>query len=142
MDYHVFGPVFLRHDDLDTYSKSEIQNKIGSSQTGNQIQYRIFGDSAYAVLSSPHIYTRIQHEGYQDEALENTMSACRQSIEWNYGDLFRFWAFIDFNHSLNIRKSQISMYCSATIILRNSHVTMNGNRTSQFFSCTPPNFEN
>jgi len=76
------------------------------------------------------------------EALENrAMSSCRETIEWDYGDVGRYFKHLDYKHVLKIRKMPIAKMCLCAFILRNALVCMNGSNTTEYFNCEPPSFE-
>ena len=47
MDFEVWGPVAVRHNDNYTLARSTILEKLHDCQLMNLIKYIIFGDSAY-----------------------------------------------------------------------------------------------
>jgi hypothetical protein len=142
MNYHCWGPVSLRHNDLFTYEHSKINEIIALMQQGNELQYKIYGDSAY--FPDTHLRVRHDYDNLTDrEKLENkTLSSCREIIEWDYGNLGKMWGYLDFKKGLQMRKQHISRFYLVGMILRNAHVTMNGCQTSLFFDCEPPSFQN
>jgi hypothetical protein len=74
--------------------------------------------------------------------LENrTMSSCREVIEWDYGDVGRFWALVDYKKVLKLRKMPVAKMYFVAMLLRNAHVTMNGGNTSHYFDLLPPTLE-
>jgi hypothetical protein len=58
MNYHVWGAVSVRHNDMFTLRHSNINDIIAATQRGNLLQYSIYGDSAYAMFCKSHIRTR------------------------------------------------------------------------------------
>lgn len=141
MNFHVWGPCSMRHNDIYTYYKSDINNKIANVQLGNQLQFKIYGDSAYVVLNESHLTHRYEEPSGAQVLTNECMSSCRQCIEWHYGDTSRLWKMIDYAHGLKIRQMNVVQMVNAAIILRNAHVTMNGNITGEYFQCNPPTFE-
>ena len=99
--------------------------------------------SAYLIVNYSHI--RARHDNMYNtprEILENkTLSSCRESIEWNYNDLKTKWSYIDFKNNLRLMRSNVILATICAFIFRNAHVCMNGNITSEFFSCVPPTIE-
>jgi hypothetical protein len=92
-------------------------------------------------------YTNIQAR-YTDvplsdrQILQNrVMSSGREVIEWDYGDLKSQFAFLDYKKVLKMRKMPVAYIFLCALLLRNAHVCMNGCRTSEFFLCAPPTFE-
>jgi hypothetical protein len=140
MNFHVWGPVSLRHNDLYTYEYSKINEIIGLLQLGDELQYKIYGDSAY--FTDTYLRVRHSYDNLTDrEKLENkALSSCREIIEWDYGDLSTMWSYLDYKKGLQIRKQNVARFYLTGMILRNAHVTMNGCNTSLFFDCEPPSF--
>jgi nuclease HARBI1 len=143
MDCHIFGAVSLRHNDLYTLSESEIVAKLRQLQAHEEYQYVIYGDSAYNVINDTHLRSKHSHENKTPlEILENTtMSACRESIEWNFGSTKKLWAYLEFAPGLKLRHSAIGNIFLVASILRNAHTCLNGNITCVHFDCLPPIFE-
>lgn len=102
MDYHVYGPVSLRHNDLYTLGHSEILSSIKDIQLGENLQYVIYGDSAYLLIRDTHL--RCRHSGDRLTPIQQTenaaMSSCRESIEWNFGSTKTLWAYLQFSRYL------------------------------------------
>lgn len=143
LNAHIVGPFSCRKNDLFLLRDSQINQKLSDLQTNNLIQYKVYGDSAYMVLNDTHIRARYPTEGITpQQTIENkVLSKCRESIEWNYGQLKEMWSFIDFKKNLKLLKSPIGVVCVCAMILRNAYVTMNGNITSTYFNYQPPTLE-
>jgi hypothetical protein len=69
------------------------------------------------------------------------MSACREIIEWDYGNVGTMWAFMHYKYLLKLRKMTIADMYLCALLLRNAHVCMNGCQTSEYFDIVPPTFE-
>jgi len=79
MNFHVWGPVSVRHNDLYTLSHSNVNDLLRDVQLGRDRQYKIYGDSAYY----PDTHMRCRHD-YDDltyrEIKENkAMPSCRET---------------------------------------------------------------
>jgi len=113
-------------------------------QIGEALQFLLYGDSAYIVSFLSHIKARHDYEpNTEREMLENScMSSCRECIEWDYGDVCKLWANVDFPKGLKIRSSmRVARVFLLAIILRNAHNTMNGCETADYYGILPPTFE-
>jgi nuclease HARBI1 len=143
MNANVYGPLSCRRNDLLLLGRSGLNEQLAGLQRGQYIQFKIYGDSAYIPLGLSHV--RARHENAvmtPREILENDkMSSCRQSIEWNYNDLKQYWKMIDYQRNLELFDMPVIPMALCAMILRNAHVTMNGNTTSSYFDCTPPSLE-
>jgi hypothetical protein len=69
-----------------------------------------------------------------------TLSACRQMIEWDNGDIVTLWAYLDFKKNLKIRGQYIREAFLTGLVLRNLYTTMNGNTSCDYFNIAPPSF--
>lgn len=142
MNFHVWGPISVRHNDLNSLYDSEINRLIAELQLGEDFQFVIYGDSAYIYVNSSHI--RARHNNNPNSVrhiLENrSMSSCREVIEWDYGDIGTMWSYFKFHITLKLRSMFVAESYLTAMILRNLHVTMNGCTTSQTFNVIPPSF--
>ena len=143
MNFKVDGPFSVRNNDLTTLYVSDILAKLDALLIIFQLQfYRIYGDSAYVVIDEGPLSARHQDPSTARLVLENkTMSSCRETIEWDYGDIGRYFKLLDYKHVLQLRRMPVAKICICAMILRNALVTMNGNNTAEYFSCAPPTFE-
>ena len=48
------------------------------------------------------------------------MSSCRESIEWNYGEVGRFWPLVDYKEVLQMRKMPVGAMVLTAMILGNA----------------------
>ena len=143
MNFKVDDPISVRNYDLTTLYVSDILAKLDALLIIFQLQfYRIYGDTAYVVIDEGPLSARHQDPSTARLVLENkTMSSCRETIEWDYGDVGRYFKLLDYEHVLQLRRMPFAKMCICAMILRNALVTMNGNNTAEYFSCAPPTFE-
>ena len=140
MNFHCWGPFSVRHNDLYSFRHSNINTLIAGMQADELLQFRIYGDSAYTILSYSHVRARHNYErNTPREILENkAMSSCRETIEWDYGDIGRYFPLLDFKEGLKMRRMPIGAMCLSAMILRNALNTLRPNQTSQYFHLNPP----
>ena len=86
MTIHWWGSVSIRHSDLYTLKKSRVNSKMRKIQRGNAKQYLMYGDSIYPWCS--HLRSKKPNEKTvaANKKDNKAMSACRQAIEWHYGE--------------------------------------------------------
>ena len=140
MNAHVWGPCSLRHCDLWTLRESDINALFATLQEGDLYQFVMYGDSIYPFLS--HLRSRHVGDNLSDRlTLENRMmSSCRETIEWDYGNVGYMWKLVDYKHALKIRQMPVGKLYFMAMLLRNAHVTMNGCQAASFFGLLPPTF--
>lgn len=143
MNFHVWGPKSVRHNDLFMLDESRINQLLAELQTGENLQFKVYGDSAYIVVNETHIRARHYGDNLSPrQILENrALSSCREIIEWDYGDVGKYWAYVNFRNALKMRKSPVGQHYFVALLLRNAYVTMNGCNTARYFNIFPPTFE-
>ena len=77
----------------------------------------------------------------QQTAFNKSMSQVRVAVELLFGDITRWWAFMDFKKNLKINLSAIGKMYLICALLTNAKTCLYGNMTSQFFNCDPPSLE-
>ena len=126
MNFSVYGPISIRHNDLYALNLSDYNAKLVAAQQGLPFQYVTYGDSAYIVVHDSHIRARHSYAvNTPREILENrAMSSCREVIEWDYGDVGTTWAFVDYKKGLKIRKMPVGAIYLCAMLLRNALNTL------------------
>ena len=140
MLFHVWGPVSCRHNDNYTLNHSEIINQIKEIQAHDVIKYVIYGDSAY--WCDDFIKSRHRDNLTERLVLENdTMSKCRQAVEWDYGLIGSLWKKILFKRTLKLREQSVAKITLFAMLMTNAYVCMNVSQTSMYFNCMPPRID-
>jgi len=142
MNCHTWSPFSVRHPDLFSVRQSNINDLLAAVMVG-RTQCRIYGDSAYIVLSSSHIRARHCNAVNTDrETLENkVMSSCRETIEWDYGDVGRYFPLANCKEVLKMRNMPVEAMYLTAMLLRKALNTINPSNTSQYFHLNPPKLE-
>ena len=70
-----------------------------------------------------------------------SMSACRISVEWLFGDVINYFKFLDYKKNLKIGMSSVGKMYVVCAILRNALTCLYGNQTSEYFQLEPPTLE-
>ena len=104
---------------------------------------KAYGDSAYCVVDLEHVRARHNYEDNTPrEILENkVLSSCRECIEWDYGDVGRYWKLMDYKKVLKLQNMPIAEMYLVALILRNAMCTLSPNITAITFVCAPPSLE-
>jgi hypothetical protein len=126
MDFEVWGPASVRRNDNFTLHRSRIEQKLEDLQIDCPLKFRVHGDSAYSVTD------------YLVSGGGKGMAAVRETIEWTYKDLKTTWKYCDYKYALKIRNQPLGKIFFVCMLLRNAHVTLNGNQAGAYFICHPP----
>jgi predicted nucleotidyltransferase len=132
-----------RRSDLHTLAKSNINNKLRDIQLGNEIQFVLYGDSIYPIMS--HIRKRHQNRmNTRRQVLENdVMKKVRISIEWNYGQTTNIFGYLDYRKNCKILAggSNIAKCYVIGTLLKNCYNCFYGCQTASYFKMAPPSIE-
>ena len=69
------------------------------------------------------------------------MCQVRVSVEWIFGDIFNWFAFMYFKKNLKVALSAVGKMCTVCAILFNAQIYMSGNTTANFFQMELPDIE-
>ena len=94
--------------------------------------YALYGDPAY--LLAPYEGVIITRE---QQVFNQGMSKVCVSVEWAFGKVVQYFAFLDFKKHLKILLQPIGKYYAVGVIL-NCHTCIYGSVTSSFFMCHHP----
>ena len=100
----------------------------------------MYGDPAYPLrnqLQSPFPNPVTP----QQQAFNKSMSKVRIAVEWLFGDIANWWAFVDFKKNLKLGLSAIEKIYLTSALLTNARTCLYGNVTSEYFDISPPTLE-
>lgn len=121
---HLFGPLEGRRHDAFMLRESRLLEELEQTMNkANGDPYVIYGDPAYPVRR--HILAPFR--GAQltpaEQSFDEAMSAVRTSVEWGYGKIIKYFAFLQPVGKLYI----------VAALLANCHTCLYGSQTGQFF---------
>jgi len=134
-----FGPFDGNTHDSTAAQMIELDELIRRNYTFEDVTFRVFGDSGYAI--TPSIITPFRRGPGQtrDEADWNRqMSAYRITVEWGIGRVKNLWKAVTNKGNMKALLSPVSLYWFNAVLLTNIHCCMNGSQISQYFDCDPP----
>ncbi|KAH9151349.1 hypothetical protein AeRB84_006020 [Aphanomyces euteiches] len=135
----MYGPVEGRRHDVILLQYSDIGRKWQACALSGAY---IYGDPAYPLrpwLLSPFKGASLTHE---QAKFNKQMSSVRVSVEWCFGAIMRYWAFLDYKKNLRIFLSPVAkMYLIGVLFTNCLTCARSGNQTSRFFRLDPPSLE-
>ena len=138
---HLFGPIEGRRHDAFMLSVSGLPFKLRPFNRSNGEPYVLYGDPAYGLsrnILSPY---RGMNLSSQENNFNKAMSSVRVSVEWTYGKLVQYFAYLDFKKNQKILLQPIGKYYLVGAILTNCHTCFYGSTTTTFFGVQPPSLE-
>ena len=101
----------------------------------------IYGDLEYPLrfhLQAPY---RVAHLMADQEGFNSSMSKVRSAVEWVFGDILSYFAFLDFKKNLKMCLSPVGTMYSACGLVRNAHTCLYSSMSSSFFDLEPPTIQ-
>ena len=130
MDFEVWGPVSVRQPDAYTLNLSRIEEKLAECQQGNQLKFKLHGDSAYF------------DDAYLATGGGRGMSSVRETIEWGcYKDLKSTWKVCEWKICLKLKNQPVAKIMFTCFLLKNILTTFYSCQTAEHFILQPPTFE-
>ena len=69
------------------------------------------------------------------------MSKVRVSVEWGFGKICQYFAFLDFKKNLKVLLQPVAKYYAVGALMTNCHTCLYGSLSSTFFEVNPPSLE-
>ena len=136
---NLYGPVEGRRHDSGILALSGLLRDLQTySHSPNGQPLCIYGDPAYPLwvhLQQPfkgRILTPAQM------AFNKSMSEVRVAVEWVFGDILNYFAFLDFKKTLKVGLSAVGKMYTVSALLRNVYTCLYHSSTSMFFGLDPP----
>ena len=137
---NLYGPVEGRRHDSALLAMSGLLPQLEQHSFSPEGQALcIYGDPAYPLslhLQCP--FARRQHLTQEQQAFDQSMSQVRVSVEWIFGDIIKYFKFINFKKDLKIGMSPVGKMYIVSALLRNALTCLYGSTTSEYFGLQPP----
>ena len=139
MTEDICGPTSLRRNDLAVLRRSNINDRFAALQHSGDIQYIIFGDSAYKKKSHITSYKKFQDMNRSQVHWNKSMKHVRISIEWNYGVTGSLFRYVRYKDKFKLMKSRkVSKIYTVATLFRNFHIALYGGQSSNYFDLVIP----
>ena len=138
---HMFGPLEGRRHDAFMLSVSGLTEKLRRLNRPNGEPYVIYGDPAYGVTRNILAPYRGIHLTSQEKEFNRAMSSVRVSVEWTFGKVVQYFAYLDFKKNQKILLQPVGKFYLVGALLTNCHTCLYGSLTTSFFGVQPPSLE-
>ncbi len=136
---HLDGPYPGSRHDCYLLKKSKLLEVLEKNFENSHGQnFVLYGDPAYGIQN--HLIGPFKGSSLteQQQTFNKRMSKVRECVEWEFGKIVRYWAFVDFKKNLKLNLQQVGKIYLVAAIMTNVHTTFEGSQTSSYFSLTPP----
>ena len=138
---NLYGPVEGRRHDSGMLAMSgllPLLQQHSNSQNGSPLC--IYGDSAYPLRNHLHAPLKGNLTHIQKD-YNKAMSQVRISVEWIFGDILNYFAFLDFKKNLKKQLSAVGKMYIVCALITNAHTCLYKSMTSSYFELDPPLLE-
>ena len=137
----MFGPIEGKWHDAFMLSVSGLPCKLRPLLTPNGSPYVLYGDPAYGLSWNILSPFRGAHLSAQEQEFNRDMSAVRIAVEWSFGKILQYFAYLDFRKNQKILLQPLGKYYLVGTLLTNCHTCLYGSQTTSFFDVQPPSLE-
>ncbi|CAN0321355.1 unnamed protein product, partial [Pylaiella littoralis] len=137
----IWGPEVGRRHDALLLARSGLNGRLTNLQAENPVQYKLFGDAAYPIIS--HVDRGFRGANLTDaqRTYNRQLSKVRVSVEWQFGKVVQMFPFVDFSKNLKLRLQPIAKYYAIAVLLTNAHTCLFGSTTGFYFDMQAPSLE-
>lgn len=134
------GPEVGRRHDAFLMRQSTLNARLAQAQVGHAVQYKVFGDAAYAIMS--HVKRGWTGMLNNQQRLDNMhMAQACIAVEWGFGKVVNDYAFVD-HKNLKLFLQPIGRIYFCAVLLTNFHTCLYGSETGKLFQLDSPSLEN
>ena len=139
---HLYGPIEGRRHDVTLLRESGILEELEELnwQTRDGLPFTLYGDPAYPLRDFLQASYRNTDDAYE-QLFYTRMSTVRECVEWQFGKILTYFAFLDFKKNLKIFLQPVAKMYLVGALLTNCHTCLYGSQTSDFFGLNPPAIE-
>ena len=138
---NMFGPMEGKRHDAFMLTVSGLADQIKHFQQANGDPFVLYGDPAYGLSLNILGPFRGAQLTSQQRAFNKSMSSVRVSVEWGFGKICQYFAFLDFKKNMKVLLQPVGKYFLVGSLLINCHTCLYGSVTGSFFEVDPPSLE-
>lgn len=139
---NLYGPIEGRRHDAFMLTASGLLEQLQRHMNNdNGEPYVLYGDPAYPIRSHLIAPFRGAQLSPAQQQFNKDMSSVRISVEWGYGKIVQYFAFMDFSKNLKVLLQPVGKLYCVSALLANCHTCLYGSLTGSFFGVDPPKLE-
>ncbi len=138
---HLYGPVEGRRHDAFMLNTSGLLPLLQQLVKPNGEPYVLYGDPAYGLTQNILAPFKGAQITASEQAFNKEMSRVRISVEWGFGKIMQYFAYLDFKKNQKVLLQPVGKYYAVACVLINCHTCLYGSLTSKYFGLNPPSLE-
>ena len=138
----LFGPIpASRHDSFMLAESGLLFQLSDMFPLEDGCTYCIYGDPAYPTNDYIFGGFRQPADGSSQQDFNKIMSEVRVCVEWNFGEVTKYFKFIDFKQDMKIFLQPVAQYYVLACLFTNFRTILYGNNTQKYFECNTMSLE-
>lgn len=137
----MYGPVEGKRHDAFMLNVSGLSPLLQQFVKPNGEPFVVYGDPAYGINQNILAPFRGANLTGDEKAFNKAMSKVRISVEWGFGKITQYFAYLDFKKNQKVLLQPIGKYYLVASILINCHTCLYGSVTGTYFELNPPSLE-
>ena len=137
---NLFGPIAGRRHDAFMLHESNLIPQLQAKYSAPHV-FTLYGDPAYPLCQDILAPYRGAILTPDQELFNQKMSKVRESVEWSFGKVVQYFAFLDFRKNLKVLLQPIAKYYVVGSLLTNCHTCLYSSVTSNYFGLHPPELD-
>lgn len=135
------GPYEGRRHDSYLLAESPVMQQLAAlPNMANGNKYCLYGDPAYPMM--PQLLTPFRGNiTPQQEQFNKEMSKVRESVEYGFGKIQTYFAFVDFKKNLKLHLMPIGKIYLVAALLTNCHTCLYRSSINGLLNSDPPTLE-
>lgn len=138
---NMFGPLEGRRHDAFMLAVSGLLPQLQQLVKPNGDPYVLYGDPTYGINRNIIAPYRGANITPNEHLFNRDMSKVRISVEWGFGKIFQYFAYLDFRKNLKVLLQPVGKYYLVGSLLINCHTCLYGSITGSYFQLDPPSLE-
>ena len=137
----MYGPIEGKRHDAFMLNVSGLPPLLQQFVKPNGEPFVIYGDPAYGLAQNVLTPFRGANLTGDEQAFNKAMSKVRISVEWGFGKITQYFAYLNFKKNQKVLLQPIGKYYLVASILINCHTCLYGSVTGRYFELDPPSLE-
>ena len=139
---NLFGPIEERRHDAFMLTESGLLEQLQERMNKpNGDPYVLYGDPAYPIRNHMIAPFRAAQLSDDEKQFNKNTSAVRVCVEWGFGKLVQYFAFVDFSKNLKVLLQPVGKLYIVAALLINCHTCLYGSQTGEYFELNAPQLE-
>jgi hypothetical protein len=135
------GPYAAAAPDITMYNVSDVAGALAAVTSHDDHRHYLLGDKAYQCCEQVVVSFMVPRNEHET-AYNQLHSSTRIAVEWGFGKVVRYFAYINYKYSMKVHLQPIALYYRIAVLFTNIHTCMNqSSQAATLFNCNIPTLQ-